>query len=122
MARSNALAMLLLDLQHYGYAIAGIFFGLWLMPLGYLAVKSGMFPKALGVVLVVGGASYLVDKLAAFVAPELTATVPWRRCLAGSPRSQRRASTAASGHAVCLSPRQQPLTQVGGRLEMDVHF
>jgi Domain of unknown function (DUF4386) len=74
-AGSNGLAMVLLDLQHYGYAIAGIFFGLWLMPLGYLAFKSGMFPRALGIVLVVGGGSYLVDTLAAFVAPELTATI-----------------------------------------------
>ena len=64
--------MLMLDLQHYGYAIAGIFFGLWLVPLGYLAYKSGMFPKALGIVLVVGGIGYLFDTLAAFVAPELT--------------------------------------------------
>jgi hypothetical protein len=30
---------------------------------------------ALGIVLIVGGASYLVDTLAAFVAPELTATI-----------------------------------------------
>ena len=64
--------MLMLDLQHYGYAIAGIFFGLWLVPLGYLTFKSGMFPKVLGIVLVVGGIGYLFDTLAAFVAPELT--------------------------------------------------
>jgi hypothetical protein len=74
-AGSNALAMLMLDLQHYGYYIAGIFFGLWLVPLGYLAFKSNMFPKALGIVLVVGGVGYLFDTLAAFVAPELTATI-----------------------------------------------
>lgn len=72
-AGSTALAMLMLDLQHFGYAIAGIFFGLWLVPLGYLAFKSGMFPKVLGIVLVVGGVSYLFDTLATFVAPELTA-------------------------------------------------
>jgi hypothetical protein len=71
-AGSSALAMLMLELQHYGYAIAGIFFGLWLVPLGYLAFKSGMFPKVLGIVLVVGGISYLFDTLAAFAAPELT--------------------------------------------------
>ena len=71
-AGAAALAMLMLDLQHYGYAIAGIFFGLWLVPLGYLAFKSGMFPKVLGIVLVVGGIGYLFDTLAAFVAPELT--------------------------------------------------
>ena len=71
-AGADALALLMLDLQHYGYAIAGIFFGLWLVPLGYLAFMSGMFPKALGVVLVVAGISYLVDTLAAIVAPDLT--------------------------------------------------
>jgi hypothetical protein len=74
-AGSNALPMLMLDLQHYGYAIAGIFFGSWLVPLGYLAFKSGMFPRALGIVLVVGGIGYLVDTLATFVAPELTPIV-----------------------------------------------
>ena len=71
-AGSNTLPMLMLDLQHYGYVIAGIFFGTWLMPLGYLAFKSGMFPQALGIVLVVGGIGYLCDTLAALVAPELT--------------------------------------------------
>jgi hypothetical protein len=71
-AGSNALVLLLLDMQHYGFLIAQIFFGLWLVPLGYLAYKSGMFPKALGVVLIVGGVSYLVDMLAAFLVPNLS--------------------------------------------------
>jgi hypothetical protein len=66
---SNALVLLLLDMHHYGYLIAQIFFGLWLVPLWYLAYKSGMFPKALGILLVVAGVSYLVDMLVAFVAP-----------------------------------------------------
>lgn len=55
-AGANALVLLLLDMHHYGFFIAQIFFGLWLVPLGYLAYTSGMFPKALGVVLIVGGA------------------------------------------------------------------
>ena len=70
-AGANALALLLLDAQHYGLLIAQIFFGLWLVPLGYLAYRSGWFPRALGVALVVGGACYLVDMLAAFLAPDL---------------------------------------------------
>ena len=37
--------------------------------MGYLAYKSGWFPKALGVLLIVGGACYLVDTLALFLAP-----------------------------------------------------
>ena len=60
--------LLLLDTQHYGFLIAQIFFGLWLVPLGYLAYKSGMFPRALGVLLIIGGACYLVGTLAAFLA------------------------------------------------------
>jgi hypothetical protein len=70
-AGSNALVLLLLDIHHYGYLIAQIFFGLWLVPLGYLAYQSGMFPKALGVVLIVAGVSYLVDLLAAFLVPDV---------------------------------------------------
>ena len=66
---SNALVLLLLDAQHYGLLTAQIFFGLWLAPLGYLAYKSGWFPKALGVALVVASGCYLVDMLAAFIAP-----------------------------------------------------
>jgi hypothetical protein len=70
-AGSNSLVLLLLDTQHYGTLIAQVFFGLWLVPLGYLAYKSALFPKWLGVVLVVGGACYLVDLLAAFLVPAL---------------------------------------------------
>jgi hypothetical protein len=68
-AGSNALVLLLQDMLHYGYLIAQIFFGLWLLPMGYLAYRSGSFPKALGVTLVVGGVSYLVDLLLAFLVP-----------------------------------------------------
>jgi len=70
-AGSNALVMLLLDTQHYGLLVGQIFFGLWLAPLGYLAYRSGMFPKALGVLLVVGTGCYIVDMLAAFLVPDL---------------------------------------------------
>src|SRR2546428_3563363 len=68
-AGSNALVLLLLDTQPYGTLIAQVFFGLWLVPLGYLAYKAGLFPRWLGVLLVVGGACYLMDLLAAFLVP-----------------------------------------------------
>ncbi len=74
-AGSSALVLLLLDLQHYGFLIAQIFFGLWLVPLGYLAFRSGMFPRALSVLLVVGGACYLADMLVLFLVPEIGARI-----------------------------------------------
>src|SRR6202171_3695351 len=69
-AGSNALTLLMVDAQHYGLLIASIFMGLWLVPLGYLAFRSGWFPKALGVVLITAGACYLVDAFAAFLVPD----------------------------------------------------
>ena len=36
---------------------------------GVSGLKSSMFPRALGVVLIVGGMCYLVDLLAAFLLP-----------------------------------------------------
>jgi Domain of unknown function (DUF4386) len=70
-AGSSALVMVLLDIQHYGTLTAQVFFGLWLAPLGYLAYRSRLFPKALGVVLVLATISYLADSLTAFLLPNL---------------------------------------------------
>ncbi len=68
-AGTNAMSLLLLETQHYGYLIAQFFYGLSMVPLGYLA--SGLFPRALDVVLMVGGAGYISDLLVRFMAPEL---------------------------------------------------
>ena len=68
---SNGLVLLLLDTQHYGTLIASAFYGLWLVPLGYLAYKSGLFPKALGVALITVCVCYHAKLLAAFLAPDL---------------------------------------------------
>jgi hypothetical protein len=72
---SSAMVLLLVDLQHYGLLSAQIFFGLWLAPLGYLAYRSGWFPKALGIVLIAAAASYIVDLLAAFLAPDVARSI-----------------------------------------------
>jgi hypothetical protein len=66
---ANALTLLLLDLNHYGHVNASIFMGLWLIPLGLLVRGSGMFPKALGVLLAVGGVCYPLGVLAVYVSP-----------------------------------------------------
>ena len=74
-AGSHALVLMLLDIQHYGTLSAQVFFGLWLAPLGYLAIKSGLFPKALGLTLIVGAVCYLVDLFAAFLVPDVGHTI-----------------------------------------------
>jgi hypothetical protein len=72
---ANALVLVLLDAQHYGIFVAQLFFGLWLAPLGYLAYKSGWFPKPLGVVLVLATVSYLIDLFVAFLLPDVSTAI-----------------------------------------------
>ena len=68
---ANALVFMLLDTQRYGDLVSSVFMGLWLVPLGFLAYKSGMFPKALGVALIAVCVCYHAKLLAAFLAPDL---------------------------------------------------
>ena len=63
-----AAVLFLLDMHRIGYLIAQIFFGLYLLPLGYLVYRSGSVPKALGLILVAGSAGYLAGVGASFAA------------------------------------------------------
>jgi hypothetical protein len=72
---SDALALLLVDMHHYGYLTAGILFGLWLLPLGYLAFTSGLFPRVLGVALMIACLCYLVDTVTGFLLPDIAPAV-----------------------------------------------
>jgi hypothetical protein len=70
-AGSAALAGLFAEMHGAGYLIAQVFFGLWLLPLGYLVVRSGWFPKAIGVLLIAGCFGYLIDTFVQFLAPSV---------------------------------------------------
>lgn len=63
----QALVYLLLGLHNQGLLIAHVFFGLWLLPMGYLVFKSGFIPKIVGVLLVIAGVGYVVQSFAAFL-------------------------------------------------------
>jgi hypothetical protein len=65
----QALAMLFLDFHSHGYFIAGMFSGLFLLPLGYLVFKSGYIPKVLGILLMMGCFGYLLELFVVFVFP-----------------------------------------------------
>lgn len=59
-ARSTAFAQ---AMQRSGHAlrIASLFWGLWLLPFGWLVLRSGRLPRVLGLLLVLGGIGYLVN-------------------------------------------------------------
>ncbi len=65
----HTLMSLFLNLHGIGIKIAGIFWGLWLFPLGYLVIKSSFLPRILGVLLIVGCLGFLVQSFAGFLLP-----------------------------------------------------
>jgi hypothetical protein len=71
----QALVPLFLDLHEHGITIAGIFWGLWLFPMGYLVFKSGYIPRILGVFLIIAGFGYLIDSFISYLLPNFIATI-----------------------------------------------
>ncbi len=65
----QTLVPLFLDLHAYGIQIVGIFFGLWLLPMGYLVCKSNFIPKIIGVFLLITCVGYLTDFVIFFLFP-----------------------------------------------------
>ena len=60
-ATAAAQAATLLETRAGGVLVAQIFWGLWLIPFGWLTWKSGFLPKVLGPLLAVGSVGYLLD-------------------------------------------------------------
>ena len=60
-ADQAATVQLLYELNAATWSLGGLFFGLWLVPMGYVVVKYRVMPVALGWLLMVGGVTYMVD-------------------------------------------------------------
>ena len=71
----HALVPLLLDLHEYGVHINGMFFGLWLLPLGYLVFKSGYIPRIIGILLMIGWFGYMLDFFTFLLLPDFNAAI-----------------------------------------------
>ena len=71
----DALARLFLDLRGGGFDVAGIFWGLWLFPLGLLVYRSGFLPRILGVLLMIACWAYLANSFTSLVLPRYEAMV-----------------------------------------------
>lgn len=68
---ANNLVPLFFELHQYGIMIVGIFWGLWLFPLGYLAYKSNMLPKIIGIALMIGCFGYVIDSFTFIMIPNI---------------------------------------------------
>jgi hypothetical protein len=54
---------LLYRLSSDSWGIGALFFGLWLIPMGWAAIVTGRFPRVLGWILVGGGVGYVLSAL-----------------------------------------------------------
>jgi len=71
----DALARLFLNLRGGGFDVAGIFWGLWLFPLGMLVYRSRFLPRFLGILLMIGTFAYLANSFTSLIAPRYEAAV-----------------------------------------------
>jgi hypothetical protein len=63
-------AQLLYLLSGNLWGVGALFFGLWLIPMGWCVLRSWSMPRALGWVLVVGGVGYLLSAFLRYLLPD----------------------------------------------------
>lgn len=61
--------MEMVSLYQKAMHIPVIFWGLWLLPLGWLVYKSTWFPKIIGIFLFIGGSGYLLNAFLKIILP-----------------------------------------------------
>jgi hypothetical protein len=72
-AQLDALALLAMQLHAHGLQLAAFFWGLWLLPLGLLMLRSGFIPKVFGAGAIAGGVGYLLGATTDLLVPALQA-------------------------------------------------
>ncbi len=70
-----ATVQLLYQLNDATWSLGGLFFGLWLIPMGYVVVKYRVMPAALGWVLMVGGVAYIVATYLTMIVPDASEAI-----------------------------------------------
>lgn len=50
------------------WIVGGLFFGLWLVPMGWCVLRSGWLPRVLGWLLVAGGVGYVLNAFVSYLA------------------------------------------------------
>jgi hypothetical protein len=65
----NALVMLFINFDKQGTLVSQVFWGLWLVPLGWLVYRSGFLPRFLGGWLILNGLTYVALSVTGLLLP-----------------------------------------------------
>ncbi|MBH1941827.1 DUF4386 domain-containing protein [Mobilitalea sibirica] len=71
----QSVVMLFLNIHKSGEILAMVFWGLWLLPLAMLMIKSNMMPKVISIMLISAGICYLVEFLMFYLLPEVSVSM-----------------------------------------------
>jgi hypothetical protein len=52
------------------WGVGALFFGLWLIPMGWCVLRSGWMPRAMGWILIGGGVGYVLSAFIRYLAPD----------------------------------------------------
>lgn len=66
----NSMVLAVFKVHDYGVFIWGLFFGLHLILLGMVVYKASLFPKLLGILLLIGSVGYLMDSYRNILIPD----------------------------------------------------
>ena len=55
------LSMMMVRLRSQAIGLVEVFWGSWLIPFGMLVIRSGMIPRVIGYLLIIGGLAYLLE-------------------------------------------------------------
>jgi hypothetical protein len=65
----ESLAYMFVRLHSLGMSLASVFWGLWLIPLGALTLRSGLSPRPVGVLVGIAGIGYLIEVFSRLIVP-----------------------------------------------------
>jgi len=68
----NGLIYLFLRLHAKGLDVAQVFWGLWLLPWGLAAVRSGFMPRWIGAAIMLAGVGYVLNSAVSIMVPQLS--------------------------------------------------
>jgi hypothetical protein len=74
-AQRQAMAMMFFRVGNRGTLIAETFWGLWLLPLAVLVIRSRALPRLIGVVLILAGLGWLTASVTGLLLPEYAQAV-----------------------------------------------
>jgi Domain of unknown function (DUF4386) len=72
-AQLSSLTLFFMNMHEFGYILAAVSYGTWLLPLGFLVYKSGIFPRYLGMLLMAASLGHLSQLFQVILAPHVEA-------------------------------------------------